>query len=217
MILTALDGYVLTGGRSSRMKTDKAALRFGDSTFAERAVAALQKIAARRVSLVVGTNQFGEPNKILPSGIPQINDVFPNKAALGGIYTALLCTKTEWAAILACDYPFVTADLFVRLAEIANSSDDKIAAVAPVQADGRVQPLCALYRVEPCLIEAEKLLNNDKIPPVRRLLDSVETRFVEFRELADLPGSESFFTNVNTPEDYLHALEIVQKSECVKR
>lgn len=194
------------------MGTNKFALSFGDATFAERAVAALQKIAAGRVSFVVGTNQKDEIAKLLPLDVPRITDVFPHKAALGGIYTTLVDAKDEWAAILACDYPFVTAELFVRLAEIANSADENIAAVAPVQLDGRVQPLCTLYRVKPCLIAAERLLNNDKIPPVRRLLETVETCRVEFRELKDLRGAKNFFTNVNTPEDYIRILSIHQKT-----
>jgi hypothetical protein len=30
----------------------------------------------------------------------------------------------------------------------------------------------------------------------------VRTRWIAFDELADLEGSESFFYNINTPEDY---------------
>ncbi|MBA2605449.1 MAG: hypothetical protein M3521_09795 [Acidobacteriota bacterium] len=99
------------------------------------------------------------------------------------------------------------------MAEIADSVDEKIAAVAPVQPDGRVQPLCTLYRVKPCLTAVVRLLNNDKIPPVRRLLENVETRRVEFRELMDLLGAKNFFANVNTPEDYLRVLNIYQKTQ----
>lgn len=195
------DGYVLTGGKSSRMKTAKAALRFGDATFAERAVAALQKIAAGRVSFVAA-HQPGEADKLLPADVPLIRDHFPNKAALGAIYTALEDAKTEWAIITACDFPFATAELFARLAEIAAASNKKINVVAPVQPDGRVQPLCTLYRVKPCLKAARRLLNPAETLPARRLLETVETRLVRFDELQDLGGAENFFVNINTPEDY---------------
>jgi len=206
------DGYVLVGGKSSRMGTNKFALSLGGATFAERAVAAMRKIAAGRVSFIVGANQKDETAELLPLDVPRIADVFPHKAALGGIYTALAHSKSEWTAILACDYPFVTGDLLLRLAEIAISADEKVAAVVPVQPDGRVQPLCTLYRVKSCLIAAEQMLNNDKIPPVRRLLEIIKTRRVEFRELTDLQGAKNFFTNVNTPEDYLRVLSIHQKT-----
>ena len=75
-------------------------------------------------------------------------------------------------------------------------------AVAPVQDDGWPQPLCALYRVDPCLALAEKLIRSGERKPVT-LLQSVRTRWVGFKELADLDGAKRFFANINTPDDYL--------------
>ena len=202
------DGYILVGGKSSRMKTNKAALRFGDANFAERAFAALQKITAGRITFVIGVNQTG---KLLPLNVPRIVDIFPQKAVLGGIYTALAQSISEWTVILACDYPFVTKDLFVRMAEITSSVETEISAVAPIQLDGRAQGLCAFYRTKTCLTVVEQLLKSNEIPPIRRILEEVETRWVHFEELADLPGAENFFTNINTPEEFLRALMIYQE------
>jgi len=97
----------------------------------------------------------------------------------------------------------VTEDLFVRLRKLAEAADSNVSAIAPVQPDGRVQPLCALYRVDPCLHIAKQLLKNNKIPPARKLLENAAARLIEFEQLADLPGAEKFFTNINTPEDFL--------------
>ena len=202
------DGYILVGGKSSRMKTNKAARRLGNATFAERAVAALQKITVGRVSFVTSANQTGE---LLPLNVPQITDIFPHKAALGGIYTALAHSTSEWTVILACDYPFVTKDLFVRLAEITSSVDAEVSAVAPIQPDGRAQPLCGFYRAQACLAVAGQLLKSDEIPPTRRILENVVTRWVNFEELADLPGAENFFANINNPEEFRQAQMIYQQ------
>lgn len=202
------DGYILAGGKSSRMKTNKATLRLGDSTFAELAFKALKKITVGRISFVIGANQKGES---LPLNVSRITDIFPDKAALGGIYTALVHSKNEWAVILACDYPFVTEDLFERLAELTSSVDEGISAIVPIQPDGRAQPLCSFYRVETCLTVAEQLLKSDEIPPVRRIFENVATRRVQFEELADLPGAENFFANINEPEDFLRAMNIYQR------
>ncbi len=202
------DGYILVGGKSSRMKTDKAALHLGDETFAGRAFAALQEITAGRISFVLGVNQTG---KLLPPNVPQITDIFPHKAALSGIYTALAHSTNEWAVVLACDYPFVTKDLFMRMAEITNSVDGEISVVAPIQTDGRIQPLCSFYRVKTCLAVAEQLLKSAEIPPARRLLENVATRLVYHKELADLSGAENFFTNINNPGDFCRAQIIYQR------
>jgi len=203
-----IDGFVLVGGKSSRMGTNKFALRFGGATFAERAAAALRKIAPERVSFVGGANQKSER---LPLDIPCIADIFSDKAALGGICTALAHSDSEWAVILACDYPFVTENLFVRLAEITSRVDAEISAVAPVQADGRLQPLCAFYRVKDCLAAGELLLESDEVLPARRIIENVAARLVYFEELADLDGAENFFINVNTPEEFLRAQNIFRR------
>ena len=81
-------------------------------------------------------------------------------------------------------------------------------AVVPIQTDGRAQPLCALYRREPCLTKAEELITGGERRP-RALLAAVQTRWVKPDELADLRGADYFFTNINTPADYARAKEIL--------
>ena len=205
------DGYILIGGASSRMGIDKFRLRLGESTFAERALTALREIAGNRVYYVVGANRAEEAAALLPPAAPVITDVIPNKAALGGIYTALSHSANDWTAVLACDYPFVTADLFLHLAKIANSAATNISAIVPVQPDGRIQPLCAIFRTKNCLRAVKQLLESDEIPPARRLPESVSTRYVQFAEIMDLPGAKYFFTNINTPEEYVEAQNIFRR------
>jgi molybdopterin-guanine dinucleotide biosynthesis protein A len=105
----------------------------------------------------------------------------------------------------------VTGDLFARLAKIADSVDADVSAIVPIQPDGRVQPLCALYRTKTCLKAAKKLIESDKIPPARRLPENVKTRSVQFEELSDLRGAEFFFTNVNTQKEYVEAQDIFRR------
>ncbi len=49
------DGFVLVGGKSSRMGEHKARLRLGAQTFAERAVGALEPLAANRIYMLIGS------------------------------------------------------------------------------------------------------------------------------------------------------------------
>jgi molybdopterin-guanine dinucleotide biosynthesis protein A len=102
--------------------------------------------------------------------------------------------------IVACDLPFVTSSLFTRL---AGSREDN-EAIAPVQKDEIPQPLCSLYRVDPCLRVAEQLIKSGERKPVA-LLQSVRTRWISYSELGDLDGADSFFDNINTPEDFARA------------
>ncbi|HEV3467842.1 MAG TPA: molybdenum cofactor guanylyltransferase [Pyrinomonadaceae bacterium] len=197
-----LEGFILAGGASSRMGADKAHLRLGGATLVGRAAAALGGVAAR-VSVVSSKPDAGL------FGLPVVPDLFAGRGALGGLHAALSQAAAGWAAILSCDLPFATAALFERLASLRAPHTD---AVAPLQPDGRPQPLCALYARAACLPVTEQLLAADELRP-RALLSRVRTRWVPFAELADLENSEHFFRNVNTPEDFAEAQRVVSSCE----
>ncbi len=191
--MRSLEGFILAGGASSRMGTDKAKLLLGKQTFIDRIAAALQPVT-QKVSVV------GADPANANAELNTVPDVFDKWGALGGVHGALCACRAEWAAVVACDLPFVTAALFERLAGLRGGYD----AVAPVQIDGRPQPLCALYRVAVCHEKADELIRAGQRRPVT-LLELVNTRWVKFAELADLVGAGLFFDNINTPDDYARA------------
>jgi molybdopterin-guanine dinucleotide biosynthesis protein A len=190
------EGFILVGGASSRMGTNKALLDVGGRNFVERIHAALSFIASE--TSLVGAQAWYAGWPLLPI----VPDVHVKWGALGGLHAALLACRAKWAAIVACDLPFVTGELFVRLASLRENFD----AVAPVQPDGRLQPLCTLYRTEACRERAAELIRAGERRP-RALLDTVKMRRVAFDELYDLDGADRFFINVNTPQDYATARE----------
>src|SRR5438128_5766703 len=173
-----VQGFILVGGASSRMGADKSQLRFGRQTAVERITTALHSATAQ-VFLVGSRPEPADP------GLEIVRDVHERWGALGGIHAALSVCQAEWAAIVACDLPFVTGDLFLRLFVLAQRTRlEVLDAIVPVQPDGRPQPLCAFYRQESCLKEAERLIAGGEHTP-RALLATVQTRWVEFAELAD--------------------------------
>jgi molybdopterin-guanine dinucleotide biosynthesis protein A len=190
------EGFILVGGLSSRMGEDKSRLRLGGQTFVEIAAGALASVSGR--VRVVGSRAGVESH-----GLKVVRDVHEGLGALGGLHAALAACEAPWAAVLSCDLPFVTAELFERLASLRR---DDVDAVAPVQADGRPQPLCALYAAASCLGAAERLIRAGELRP-RSLLQAVRTRWVPSEELSDLEGSDLFFNNINTPDDYEKAVE----------
>jgi molybdopterin-guanine dinucleotide biosynthesis protein A len=190
-----IEGFILAGGASSRMGADKAALRLGGRSFVERIAGALSAISLT-IRLV------GARDETSGGAFPVVADVYPGWGALGGLHGALAACRAPWAAVVACDLPFVSGELFMRLASLRENFD----AVVPVQTDGRPQPLCALYRRETCAALAARLIASGERRP-RRLLKEIETRWVVPPELSDLAYAELFFTNVNTPDDFAQAEE----------
>lgn len=208
--MAVIDGYILAGGASSRMGADKAALRLGGLTFVERVAAALGSIAR---DVFVVSSKHDESRW----GLPVVADLYEDSGALGGLHAALTHANRRrgaddepsvgaggrLVAVVSCDLPFVTGGLMRRLASYRAPG---VEAIAPVQEDGRAQPLCALYESGACGPAAEAMLRAGQLRP-RELLARARTRWVAFEELSDLDGAALFFVNVNTPEEYERARE----------
>lgn len=202
-----IEGFVLAGGASSRMGRDKAQLPFGKATFAERAAFALNAVTNKPIYIVGNllTSDFPPEFKSKFRFLPDILTARENRrGAILGLHTVFANSNAPWAAILACDLPFASGELFERLTDLRAAEFD---AVVPVQADGELQPLCALYRSEKCLPQIEKMLQ-ENVWSVKKLLQRINPRLVEFAKIADLPGADHFFLNVNTPADYQLALTL---------
>ncbi|HTV65219.1 MAG TPA: molybdenum cofactor guanylyltransferase [Bryocella sp.] len=181
--------FVLAGGRSSRMGTDKALLSVGDESLLQRTLHIVASIAPR--TWIVGPKQryemFGA----------SIEDIYAGCGPLGGIHAALRATSTDLNLILSVDMPRITAQFLSWLAEKAETSQELI--VVPDIAGG-LQPLCATYRraVRPY---AEQALRDGDYK-IGHLFSRVPTRILKEQEITAAGFLPEIFDNVNTPEEY---------------
>src|SRR5262245_15621524 len=110
---SSIRGFIQAGGRSSRMKTDKAWLEVGGVPMVERALVAARPVAGSLGIIVNAANpQIERYEKLAESGGAKlIFDLHENLGPLGGIHTALAhCEEGESALIMACDLPFITSE-----------------------------------------------------------------------------------------------------------
>lgn len=129
-------GYVLVGGRSSRMGRDKALLPFRGGRLAQSVARAVSE-AAGNATLV------GDPGRYHALGYAVISDLHPGEGPLGGIVTALRHSIADWNLITACDMPNLNPDMLRGLLRTATESGAD--ALLPLGLEGRPEPLCALY------------------------------------------------------------------------
>src|SRR5258705_3897791 len=91
-------GFVLTGGKSSRMGADKAFLEFDGRTLLERALEVMHE-ACDEVAIVGDPAKFGSYGVVVP-------DLYPGCGPLAGIHAALLHSSAELNMVLAVGMPF---------------------------------------------------------------------------------------------------------------
>jgi len=186
-------GFVLAGGKSSRMKTDKAFLKFDGETFLEKAFKTLFELC-KTTKIVINKEQRTKFTEAFPA-LDFVFDIYPQRGALGGIHAALKNCGSEFALVLAVDLPLVTSQTLERIAAISGNS----AATVPRQNDGRLQPLCAVYSVASCLPPLEALLKKDDSASVRDFLKLISLKTVEANSLS---SDADVFLNVNDSRDF---------------
>jgi molybdopterin-guanine dinucleotide biosynthesis protein A len=203
---SAIKGFIQAGGRSSRMKQDKAWLEVDGAPMIERVVAAVGPAAGRLGIIVNASNPQIERYERLAESCDAglIFDLHEHLGPLGGVHTALAhCGAGESALILACDLPFITTDLLTFLCGVHQGENPQSITV-PLDQSNRPQPLAAIYDQSLEATVGQMLAANEL--RVDLLYSRVSTRLISFAEFANLRDSERFFINVNTPEEYLAAL-----------
>lgn len=198
-----IEGFILAGGASSRMGVRKAGLNVGNRSLVRRCADQLGAVTDR--IRIVGDRD----ETVTDVTLPWLADVVDEeRGAIRGLVTGLEACERQWALILACDLPFVSGEFLKLLTGLIDPGFD---AIVPVQPDGRLQPLCALYRVEACLPAAKDAMGDHRWS-LHRLLDKFQIRRVETAEYESLGCSKHLFFNVNSPEDLAAAAELASEN-----
>jgi molybdopterin-guanine dinucleotide biosynthesis protein A len=189
-----VQGLVLAGGASSRMKRDKAGLLYGGRSQLDRAVELLAR-HVRPVFVSVRPAQNQDPSR---ARYPLIVDSITGKGPMSGIRSALAArTDVAWL-VVACDLPFLTDETLARL--LAERDPASSATAYSSAHDGLPEPLCAIWEPK-AAAEIDTFLGTGRDCP-RKFLINHGTRLLE-------PRDRRALDNINTPEEYDRALGIL--------
>jgi molybdopterin-guanine dinucleotide biosynthesis protein A len=230
-----IGGYVLAGGRSSRMGTDKALLKLADKPLVEHAVVKLRRICADAHIL--------SANPALAGYAPLVGDLHPGCGPMSGIEAALAHSRYDWNVILPVDVPFLPTALlgwWVRetLGSPTALTESNPTRIALFRVDGEVQPAVLLIhrqarafltgaltrgelKLMPALMGAARELGQVGWPGSTLALCDLEAVAFPEEEDADALGGEGWrkltaaqiaarplwFANLNSPDDLAEAAD----------
>lgn len=145
MVSDAISGFVLAGGKSSRMGRNKAMLPWPGAdadggTLLSHAVDRVRQVCAS-VQICGLASDFEESSS--GTALAFLPDSLPDTGPLGGIVSALEQSRTDWNLFLAVDLPLVPAVFLQSLLTRVPTDGDAPCCVIPTL-DGQPQPLCSL-------------------------------------------------------------------------
>jgi len=184
-----VSAFILAGGKSTRMGTDKAFAVLDGRTLLARMLDLARQVTPR-VRIV------GNREKFSPFA-PVIEDVFPGCGPLGGIHAALKSSQSDLNVLLAVDVPFVSLTLLQY--SINRARNSPAAAVTVPRSPEGWQPLCAVYRRQFADV-AEKALAEGRYK-IDALFERVTLEVIGEDELEAAGFAPRSFRNLNTPAD----------------
>ena len=197
-----VSAFVLAGGKSTRMGTDKAFLQVQGRTLLVNALE-LGRAVADQVRIVGDPAKFGEFEAV-------VEDVYTGHGPLGGIHAALTSSETDLNVVIGVDLPMLEPRFFKYLIQVAEESG---ATVTVPQLGKHYEPLCAVYRREFGRPAEEALKRGQN--KIDGLFSGIPIRAVRDEELLENGFSQRMFRNVNTPEDWKLAQEEFARREHV--
>jgi molybdopterin-guanine dinucleotide biosynthesis protein A len=209
---SSVGGYVLAGGRSSRMGRDKALLELAGKPLIEHALRKMQRVCVD-VRILGGANG-GDPAhaQALAAYAPVVFDLHPGCGPIGGIEAALADSAHEWRIVLPVDLPFVPA-AFLEAWMARVVAQAMRCRIAIFSTQGRAHPaLCLLHKqVAPYIAEAVERGEFKLMPAFQTAAKSLAAKgeatpdeVLRVDAVGDEPG-RVWWMNLNTPADFAEA------------
>ena len=194
----AVTGVIQAGGKSTRMGGEpKALVELGGKRIIERAVDVLGSVLS---DLLIVTNT---PELYAFLGLPMVPDVFPDHGSLGGIYSGLKAAKGDGAFTVACDMPFLKAEVIRLIVSHAGEADVVIPKIAE-----QYETLHALY-AKACLSHMEAALQAKRFKVIG-FFPQVKVLEIPEAAVARLADPHLCFMNVNTPDELARARSLLE-------
>lgn len=188
--MSQIAGYILAGGKSTRMGSDKGMLPLNKSVFIAHIVQTLKAASVESITIVSSNTDYDFLN------CNRINDVYPGKGPVGGIFTALRHSTTAYNIILSVDIPLISADVINWL--IANRNEEK--QITQVRVGDKTNPLIAVYNKDLVSI-FEDHIKKDQL----KLIGIVDS--IPHQTIAIPKKWTALLQNINTKEDYQNLLK----------
>jgi len=198
---------ILAGGKSRRMKGNKALIKLGDKPLLLHVIERVRGLTQETVVVVGKNDDLADYESFLPPSVTILRDIVKGMGPLAGILTGMQNMRSEYVVVLPCDSPFIKREVLMYLFKMAQGAD----AAIPRWPNGNIEPLHAVYRVSAAIpatkaaLERRELFILDMIKRLDRVI------YVDTEEIRKIDEELVTFFNINTQEDLIVAEKFSSK------
>jgi len=187
-------GLVLAGGRSTRFGSDKALAQFRGAPLLAHVLRGLSAAGFTQIALAAKdparyATVVEEHARVTSARVELLQDGHAAETPLAGLAAGLRASRYQLVFACAADMPFAADPALIDALTAAIAGHD----AAVPEAGGSLQPLCAIWRREPCLAAAEQLLATPRPPGPRAILQQTKAAKLDWADIRP-------FLDADTPE-----------------
>lgn len=164
-----ITGILLSGGKSSRMGSDKALMPFQETNFMQAVIESAKPLVNDFFLVSSKPEHDG-------FGLERINDIIEDAGPLSALYTGLNHSRTEYNLVLSCDIPFIKTETLKILFEVDFTQFD----IVQLASKGKSMPLIAIYKKNCVPVFLDLLISGER--RVRKAIESFKTKTIEVDE-----------------------------------
>ena len=198
----SLTAIILAGGESSRIGLNKSKdqMKLAGRPLIDWVISTLTSLdnLTKEDIIIVGSKEKYSNFKRV------FKDVFPQKGPLGGIFSGLKVSTSQYNLLVGCDMPFIEVKLLQYMIENVNTYD----IVIPCYGKGLIEPLCAIYS-KSCLEVIERNIK-DGVLSVREIFPHLKVKFIKEEEIKKFDAELYSFFNINFQHDFTRAEELIK-------
>lgn len=181
-----ISGFILAGGLSTRMGTDKAFLKIAGEPSLGRMINIIRPFCHN-----VAVSGMKEDYQVFNTEM--IADLVTGIGPISGIYSSLKFSNSDWNLLISVDVPFLNEELL----ELLISNKDGFDCVIPKH-DSGLEPLVGLYHKNILPVVDEMIKNSDY--KLMNLISKLNACYLDCNFL--IKKYPRLFMNLNRPEDF---------------
>ena len=190
-----MNAIILAGGKSSRFGSDKAMYKIEQKPMLENIVEKLEVFFDNIYIIGNEKQKLKEVNR----QIKFLSDIIPDKGPLGGLYTGLSESDSQFNYLQACDMPFICEE-YLNFMKSYIKEDSNYDAYIPVK-DGYLEPFVGIYN---------KSIKNDILKLIKKeqlnfdyLFNEINIKKIPEEEIEKVADPKKIFFNINRKEDLI--------------
>jgi len=198
----SLTAIILAGGKSSRigLNKNKDQMQLAGKPLIDWVISALtslDNITREDIIIISQQENYDDFKRVF-------KDIFPQKGPLGGIFSGLKVSTSQYNLLVGCDMPFLEVRLLQYMIENISTYD----VIIPCHSKELIEPLCAIYS-KSCLEVIEKNIKAG-ILSVREIFPQLKVKFIKEEEIKKYDAGLYSFFNINFQDDFNKAEKIIE-------